>query len=281
MGAMTGRTAVAALLCALISSHAAGAEPLDGPGLQAHLESLADVLAMREGGALPALDEADYRRLAAGATVMKQQEMEGSETLGATVFRVADVEGWRLWLAICDRDHHEEFMPHIREGVMLLDEGHSRLVYQYLQLPGIKDRHWIIRTRTNGPMWLASGRTVWESSWSLEPGAEDLIPTYLESGAIEKIDAEQAGDAIVTPINDGCWLLVDLPDGRCYIAYQDMSDIGGKVPPWVVNEFGPGGLSKLVLEVEKRGRAIEQHFSADRPPPKAPDGTDVEQLQID
>lgn len=273
--------ALLGLVGLLLAGRAAAMEPLDGPTLQAHLESLADILAMRTGGALPVLDEADYQRLAAGATVMRQQEIEDSETLGATVFRVAEVEGWRLWLAICDRDHHEEFMPHIREGVMLLDEGHSRLVYQYLGLPGIKDRHWIIRTRTNGPLWTASGETAWESSWSLEPGAEEMIPTYVENGDIEKIDAKQAEDAIVTPINDGCWLLVDLPDDRCFIAYQDLSDIGGKVPPWVVNELGPGGLTKLVIKVEERAKSIEQFFSTERPPPKAPDGTDIEQLRID
>ena len=207
--------------------------------------------------------------------------MEGSEVLGATVFDVCDVEAWRIWLAICDRDHHEEFMPHIREGVCLADFGHSRLVYQYLALPAVRDRHWVIRTRTNGPLWQQSGRSVWESSWVLEPDAEDLIQTYIEAGAIEKVSAEQAEDAIITPRNDGCWLLVDLPDGRCFVAYQDLSDIGGRVPAWLVNELGPSGLASLVQKVEERALQIELYFSEDRPPPVAPDGSPVEQLQLD
>ncbi len=253
---------------------------LDGAALAAHWTSLEETLALRAGGALPALEDADWNALAAGETVIKQQQIAGSDMLGATVFRVSDVAAWRIWLAICDRDHHEEFMPHIAEGVCLEDFGDSRLVYQYLALPAVRDRHWIIRTRTNGPLWLASDKTVWESSWSLEPDAAALIDRYGEAGAIPRIDAAARDTAIVTPINDGCWLLVDLPDGRTLIAYQDLSDIGGKVPAWLVNEIGPGGLARLVVAVERRGASIEDTFDDTRPPPAAPDGTAVEQLVL-
>ncbi len=256
-------------------------ELLDGPGLRAHMEGLATLLTQREGAALPELTDADYARLAAGKSVIKQQTLEGTAMLGATVFQVTDVAAWRIWLAICDRDHHEEFMPHIKEGVCLQDHGHFRLVYQYLALPGIKDRHWIIRTRTNGALWLSSGRSIWESSWVLDPAADELIGSFLEAGSIENVTPEQVEAAIVTPRNDGCWLLVDLPDGRTYIAYQDLSDIGGNVPAWLVNELGPSGLESLVDKVAQRGREIEQHFSDSRPPPRAPDGTEVEQLDAD
>ena len=276
---MAARRALA--IVALVGLTPAGAiatTSLDGPGLAAHLDSLAPRLTERQGGALPELTKSDWDRLAAGGSVIKQQTLEGTDMLGATVFTVTDVAAWRIWLAICDRDHHEEFMPHIREGVCLEDQGHSRLVYQYLSLPGIRDRHWVIRTRTNGPLWRATEQTVWESSWSLEPDADALIDHYVELGRIEKVSADAAELAIVTPRNDGCWLLVDLPDGRTFIDYQDLSDIGGRVPAWLVNELGPSGLSSLVDEVTARGRSIEQHFSADRPPPAAPDGTAVEQL---
>lgn len=263
------------------SSPCLGAELMDGPELQAHMASLESLLAQREGSSLPGLGEADYAKLARGETVIKQQTLDGTAMLGATVFQVTDVAAWRIWLAICDRDHHEEFMPHIEEGVCLLDQGHSRLVYQYLELPGIKDRHWIIRTRTNGVLWLASDRTIWESSWELDPAAGQLIRGYFDAGSIENVSEEQVDAAIVTPRNDGCWLLIDLPDGRTYIAYQDLSDIGGKVPAWLVNELGPSGLKGLVDKVAQRGREIEQHFSATRPPPRAPDGSEVQQLDID
>ena len=264
----------------VMTPRAQAADPLDGPGLAEFMESLEPLLAGRKGGDLPDLSESDFVHLASGEPVIKQQTMDGTDTLGATVFHVADVQAWQIWLAICDRDHHEEFMPHIKEGVCLEDFGHSRLVYQYLSLPAVKDRHWIIRTRTNGSLWTTSGHSVWESYWELEPDADALIQTYSEQGAIERISSDEIEAAVVTPRNDGCWLLIDLPDGRCFIAYQDLSDIGGKIPSWLVNEFGPGGLVKLVREVEKRGASIEQYFDADRPPPAAPDGTRVEQLQL-
>ena len=257
----------------LLHGTAMASEPLDGAGLSSHLASLTDILAMRHGGSLPELTDEEHDRLALGKAVIRQQELDGTDMLGATVFQVCEVEAWRIWLAICDRDRHEEFMPHIDEGVCLEDFGHSRLVYQYLSLPGVRDRHWVIRTRTNGPLWLASDRAVWESSWELEPDAESLIERYLESGAIEKVSLEQADAAVVTPRNDGCWLLVDLPDGRCFVAYQDLSDIGGKIPAWLVNELGPSGLANLVQKVAQRARLIEQFFSETRPLPTAPDGT--------
>ena len=269
------------LLCMAVSlaSSARADTKLDAAGLSAHMTAIAHLLEDRIGGPLPVLTDADYLQLAAGQDVISQQAMDDTNMLGATVFRVCDVEAWRIWLAICDRDHHEEFMPHIREGVCLADFGHSRLVYQYLALPAIKDRHWVIRTRTNGPLWNRSGHTIWESSWELEPGAEELISGYLEQGAIEKVTAGQAADAVVTPRNDGCWLLVDLPAAQTFVAYQDLSDIGGNVPAWLVNELGPSGLAKLVQKVEARASQIEQFFDEERLPPAAPDGSRVEQLE--
>ncbi len=260
----------------VLAGPARAAEPLDGPGLEAHLASLAELLALRQGGAIPALSDGDYARLAGGKAVLVEQ-LDGALVRG-TVFRVAETEAWRIWLALADNDHHEDFMPHVREGAVLEQAGGTKLAYQYLEMPAVKDRHLITRARDNGALWRASGKTIWESVWWLEPGSEDDVAGYIEQGRIEHVSAEEAAGAIFMPANDGYWLLVELPDGRTLIVYQTFSDIGGKVPSWVVNEFGPQSMDELTRVIEARGKDIEGVFASAAAAPPAPDGTPVEQL---
>jgi len=269
---------LAAAACALLLAGAAAAGPLDGPGLQAHLESIAELLALRQGGALPALDEADYARLAGGKAVLEEQTDGQRNLVRGTVFRVAETEAWRIWLALSDNDHHEDFMPYVREGAVLESSAGTKLAYQYLEMPAVKDRHLITRARDNGALWQRSGKTIWESVWWLEPDSEDDVAGYIERGLIEHVTAEQAADAIFTPANDGYWLLVELPDSRTLIVYQTFSDIGGKVPSWVVNEFGPQSMDKLTRVIETRGQGIEAVFASGNAAPRAPDGSVIQQL---
>jgi len=274
------RLGLALALClaaALPAGGARGADPLDGPGLKAHLASLADLLAQREGGAIPTLTDGDHAKLATGKAVLK--EHKDGELIRGTVFRVAETEAWRIWLALSDNDHHEDFMPYVREGAVLEQAGGTKLAYQYLEMPAVKHRHLITRARDNGALWQASGKTIWESVWWLEPDSEDDVAGYIERGLIQHVTAEEAAEAIFTPANDGYWLLVELPDGRTLIVYQTFSDIGGKVPAFVVNEFGPQSMDKLTRVIETRGQAIESVFSSAAAAPPAPDGSPVEQLR--
>ena len=265
------------ILLALLA--VAASTPLDGEGVAAHMAAIDDLLAMRQAGPLPVLTGEDYDQLAGGATVIKEQETGSGALRRVTVFRVADTAAWRIWLALSDGEHHEEFMPNISVSAHLGMDGPWRQHYQYMSLPAVKDRQWVIRARDNGALWNASGKRIWESHWTDEPRAAELIQRGLEDGKITGIGADDVEAAITTTSNEGYWLLVELPDDRTFIAYQSFSDLGGKVPSWIVNEIGPAGLKKLVTIVETRGRSIEQHFGADRPPPPAPDGSAVEQLK--
>jgi len=255
-------------------------ERLTGAEISAHLTSAGSLLATRQAAALPSLSAKEYSQLAEGKGVLKEERRDGDPLVRATYFCVLDVAAWRLWLALADSEHHEEFMPYIEASAVLEQGGGTKLAYQYMGLPaGIRDRHWIIRSWDNGALWEASGKAIWETYWTMEPDSEELVVAYMEEGLLDGVTPEQVQEALYTPTNEGYWLLVDLPDGRCFVAYQAVSDIGGKVPTWLVNELGPAGLKKLVGVIEARGRSIEGHFPADRQPPPAPDGGTVEQVQ--
>jgi len=259
---------------------AAAEVALTAPQLDAHMASLSKLLQMRKGAALPALSHRNYIDLAEGQGVLIEGAAGSDGLVRATYFRVVDVAAWRLWLALSDSNHHEEYMPYIRESAVLEQGGGTKLAYQYMNLPaGTKPRHWVIRSWDNGALWKTSGETLWESQWTLEPEAEELVVAYLEEGFIEKVDADDVAGALYTVTNEGYWLLVELSDERTLVAYQAVSDIGGKVPTWLVNELGPAGLKKLVQVIEDRGREIEGHFGAGRTPPPAPDGTAIQQLR--
>lgn len=258
----------------------AAADTLTGAEIAAHLASSSSLLAMRQAAALPTLTTKEFSYLADNKGVLKEERRDGDPLIRATYFRVVDVAAWRLWLALADSDQHEDFMPYIEESAVLESGGGTKLAYQYMDLPaGIRDRHWIIRSWDNGGLWNSSQRKIWETYWSMEPDSEDLVGAYMEEGLIDKVTAEQVEQALFTPKNEGYWLLVELPDDRCLVAYQAVSDIGGNIPTWLVNELGPSGLKKLVGVIEERGRGIETQFKEGRPPPPAPDGGVIEQLQ--
>jgi len=262
------------------AGRAEAGERLSGAELSAHLASIDRETSLGKAVALPQLGSKDFYYLSEGEGVLKEERREGAPLVRATYLRVVDVEGWRMWLALSDSEHHEEFMPYIAASAVLEIGGGTKLAYQYMDLPaGLRDRHWIIRSWDNGTLWNESRQTIWETHWTMEPDSEDLVAGYLEEGLLDDVTAEQVEAALFTPTNEGYWLLVDLPDGRCLVAYQAVSDIGGKVPTWLVNELGPASLEKLVGVVENRGRKIEDHFSPDRKPPPAPDGGVIEQLQ--
>lgn len=113
--------------------------------------------------------------------------------------------------------------------------------------------------------------------WWLEPGAEEDVAAYIEGGQIQHVTAEEAEGAIDMVSSEGYWLLVELPDDRTLIVYQSLCDVGGKIPSWLINEFGPSGLNKLTRVIEERGKVIEGTFDGRTPPP-APDGSRVKQL---
>ncbi len=268
-----------ALLALVLGTFPANAEPLSAPQLDAHVTSLSRLMQMRRGAALPPLTQRHFIDLSEGKGVLVEGSRGSDGLVRATYFRVVDVAAWRLWLALSDSDHHEEFMPYIRESAVIESGGGTKLAYQYMALPaGAKPRHWVIRSWDNAELWKASGRTLWETYWTLEPGADELVDAFVDEGFVEHVDTDDLDAALYTVTNEGFWLLVELSGDRTLVAYQAVSDIGGKVPTWLVNEIGPAGLKKLVSVIEVRGRSIEGHFPADRIPPPAPDGNPVEQL---
>ncbi len=257
---------------------ASAGEPLDGPGLKTHLTSIDSWLDMRRGAGLPVLTDAEFASLAAGKGVLSEQVDEDSKLIRATFFRLVEIDAWRLWVGLADCNQHDQFMPHVQESVVLEEGRNGKLTYQYLSLPMVKGRQWVVRGWDNGPLWTASGGTVWESAWTLEPGSEEVANRFRESGVITDVSEEEMADGIYTTVNEGYWLLVDLPDGRVLVAYQAFSDIGGKVPAWLINEMGPPGLARMVQTMDERGRVIETFYAHGEPPPPAPDGSALPQL---
>jgi hypothetical protein len=269
---------IAAVITLLSAADARAGEPLDGPELKAHLTTIDGWLQMRKGASLPTLTDDDLATLAAGEGVLKEQLDEGSKLIRATFFRAVEVEAWRLWVGLADCNQHDQFMPHVQESVILEEGRDGKLTYQYLSLPVVKSRQWVVRGWDNGLLWTASGKTVWESAWIQEPDAAEVAAAALESGTITDVTAEEMEDALFTSVNEGYWLLVELPDGRVLVAYQAFSDIGGKVPSWLINEMGPPGLARMVQKMAERGQVIETHYAHSETPPPAPDGSALRQL---
>lgn len=270
--------ALALLVCLTPVVPALAGDPLDGPGLKAHMVSIDGWLDMRRGAALPVLTDDEYATLASGNGVLSEQVDEDSKLIRATFFRLVEVDAWRLWVGLADCNQHDQFMPHVQESVVLEEGRNGKLTYQYLALPVVKARQWVVRGWDNGPLWQTSGGKVWESAWTLEPDSDEVANRFRESGLITGVSEEEMAEGLYTTVNEGYWLLVELPDDRVLVAYQAFSDIGGKVPAWLINEMGPPGLARMVQKMDERGRIIETFYTHGETPPPAPDGSALPQL---
>jgi hypothetical protein len=149
---------------------------------------------------------------------------------------VMGVEVWpcsreAAWLGITD-DHPPHPVTGLTEIRLSGAGGGPKVLYQYLDLPWpLQDRHWAIALQNNLPL---AKTGVWERHWSLD--AEAMTQ------AKSRMDARY-DDALMTPVNEGAWLLVPVSPAETLVVYQSRASLGGSVPDGAVEDWAMSSLS--------------------------------------
>ncbi len=167
-----------------------------------------------------------------------------------------------VWLVLNDESRLAGELPVSHAAVLSGDVHGNRRVFEYLPLPIVSDRWWVVDVRHNAPLYTASSGRVWEMAWSDAP-SEELKGTDWESLAADGVEAAWTR---------GSWLLVDLGEHGTWVEYTTWSDPGGSLPAGPATSFASGAVKstlEAVAELADRARS-ESRAGFTRP-----DGSDL------
>jgi len=153
---------------------------------------------------------AELRRLAAGEVLVTLAPVSPAGGPREGIGRgVIDAPPDRVYRALTDWAHAEEWMPFVERSDAAPQPDGSVVSFQALDLPApLGDRHYKIRARAG----VASRKTrVWRTRWSYVPG----------SGNVED--------------HRGSWELTAFGDGRTLATCRLYTDPGGAVAAWMMD----------------------------------------------
>jgi len=188
--------------------------------------------AQRTSGTAPEIPSSEYLKALNGEIVTGIEvvaDVKAAKGYGIAVF---EIPIQTLWKAITDEDHHAGNLPVAHSKTI---DGRPRTndhtIFQYIDVPILTDRWWLVRIRYNNALFSASAGRAWELWW-VDRLREPALRTRLDTSIIE--------DGMPIAWSKGAWLLVDLGNGKTLVEYHTWSDPGGSVPVGPATRFAAG-----------------------------------------
>jgi hypothetical protein len=155
----------------------------------------------------------DLRRLSAGEVLVTLGPAPRSGGPREGIGRgVIDAPPERVYRALTDWAHAEEWMPFVERSDAVPQPDGSVVSFQALDLPApLGDRHYKIRARAGIAGGAGGKARVWRTRWSYVPG----------SGNVDD--------------HRGSWELTSFGDGRTLATCRLYTDPGGSVPAWMMD----------------------------------------------
>ena len=180
----------------------------------------------------PDIPASAYQTALNGTTTSGIEVVEDIKAAKGYGVAVIDVPIATLWKAVTDEDHHANALPISHSKTI---EGTPRspnhTIFQYMDIPLLTDRWWVVRIRYNAELYTKSNGRAWELVW------EDRIK---ETDLRRHLDPDLLEDGMPIAWSKGAWLLVDIGGGRTLVEYHTWSDPGGNVPAGPASRFAAG-----------------------------------------
>ena len=209
--------------------------------------------------ALPAVSEAQLRRLARGKVVRIREPSEAGGPQRITGILLCAAGRDDLWVAL--RDPHLTSLPELTEVRISADGDWPTLWYQYFHMPGpFTDRHWVIAVDDNLALASGSEDRRWEHYWRLQPSGLALGLAAVGAGRIPRVTDEMASSAISPSTNEGAWVVISLGDGATLLGYTVRASIGGRIPDRLVASYSMFTIARLLRRVEQRAAVASEHY---------------------
>lgn len=157
-----------------------------------------------------------------------------------------------VWLVLNDEARLAGRLPVSTSAVISGPRHGERRVFEYMPLPIVSDRWWVVDVRHNGELYRASHGLMWEMAW------KNANPEVVQKTHYAPIAAGGVPAAWTT----GSWLLVDLGEQGTWLEYTTWSDPGGSLPAGAATRFASGAVkqtlsavAELAMEATSESRA--------------------------
>jgi len=221
---------------------------------------------------LPVLSEAQLSELSSGRVVSMLTRGASVETWRAIGLIVSPSSQRAVWLSCQDLhfSNAERVIEHRVAGSAASDKASW---YGHLDLPmPVSDRHWVVDVWNNHSLSQKTGGRMWEHPWRLNPDGISLMRPVVERGEVAGLALAAFDHAIYTPVNNGAWVAITLPDGETLVAYHGATDIGGTVPGKMVAQFSVSGMQSMLERVSSRAAEVPAHYRSGHAPVLGGDG---------
>jgi hypothetical protein len=208
--------------------------------VEKRLAEVESVRAKRQHRGAPVLPAEAYRLAATGEVATGLVDVEGQKARTMWGVGVVDVPIGAYFSAINDDANKAEYSK--LTHVLLLEGGlcgSPRKVFQYMDVPMITDRWWVIEQRINTDVHQASGGRVREMSWT---HVKDPPKLKAEAAAL-------AAGGMEIAATEGGWFLVDLDGTHTLVEFWTFSDPGGNVPVRLAQTFASGSVSETMASM--------------------------------
>ncbi len=202
--------------------------------IEARVQEVQSLRADRLGTLAPEIPDDAYATLAKGSVATGLTVVEGKQARIAWGLAVLDAPVSAVFSAVNDDRNKSDYskLAHVEliEGDYCAER---RLVFQYLPIPIVSDRWWVIEQRINTGVSEQSQGAVREMVWVRE---RDGLPHLDESQKTRVSRAVQAAE------NDGGWWMVALDDQHTLVQFWALSDPGGSIPVRLAGPFAAGSI---------------------------------------
>jgi hypothetical protein len=173
----------------------------------------------------------DWRRVAdRDGIVVESRSVDGSPIQEMRMTTHSPLPPAAIMRTLWKHEEYVEFNPYLKRVEVLRDDGDTRLLYQQIRVPFVKDRDVTVRVTRS-----FSRETGWET----------------RSAAVPAEGPPESKDYVRVRMMEARWRLV--PDGTgTAVAYDVRTDTGPWVPAWIVNRAQRDITAKLVRAILER-----------------------------
>lgn len=230
-----------ALMLTTLTAQAA----LPWPTVASRLAEIAPLRGQRLDRSAPTFPSDTWSRAAAGQIVTGLQDVEGHKAKKVWGVAVVEVPIGRFWSAVNDDASKVEWTS---LDYVELVEGQPcaspRRVFQFLPVPLLTDRWWLVDVRANDALQASSKGRVREQVWTSNGSFETPTPGT-------KAWSEKGMHIVST---QGSWFLVDLDGRHTLIEYYTWADPGGSIPAGLASSLAASSVDDTITNMAALAR---------------------------
>ncbi len=214
--------------------------------IQARLTAVAPLAPLRLSTRHPPISAETVATLRDGHIETGLASVQGKKAKIAWGVAVVKVSMAKLFSAVND-DRNKTAYSKLSVVTLLEGDycGARRLAFQFLPVPWVSDRWWVVEQRRNTVLSERSEGKVRELVWVKQAdGAEHL----------DAASAAIAAKGIQAAENDGGWWLLSLDDDTTLLQFWALSDPGGSVPAGLASQFAGGSIRDTIGRMESLAR---------------------------